>query len=325
MPGFGHDAYIQIGREAAWGTDVAATRRFNVLSASLDPVRGKVRSNVLTGNRARSAIYSGPQMGRATVDLEADFEGQLHIWDALLGTATYGANGATSSGTNPYTWTFIQRALLNSYAMELVTNIPSGKCDQLLGAKLNRLRFSGATGLDSPPCRIATEWIGKAATTNVTPTGSLSPNTPNVIMPGHINTGTLDAGPADAAGSDKLRSWEISVDNHLAERFYGADTIDEPLADDYADVSFKWVMEFTSKTAIDEYLANTQGSILFKFASGTKSLEFDMGAGYIVAPVGRPIERWGIITQEFTYESIYADATYTGLRVIAINSEATLT
>lgn len=323
MPGFGHDCYIQIGRESVWGTDVAATRRFNVLSAELNAIRGKVRSNVLTGNRTRSAIYKGPQLGRAVIELEADFEGQLHLWDALQGTGTYGANGGTSSGTNPYTWTFIQRALFNSYSMELVTNIPSGKADQLLGAKLNKLTFSGEVGLDSPPCRIRTEWIGKAATTNVTPTGALSANAAQPIMPGHISTGTFDSGTSDAAGSDRLKSWEITVDNKLAERFYGADTIEEPLADEYADVSYKWTMEFTSKTAIDEYLSNALTAPAFKFASGSASLEFGSGSGYIVTPVDRPVDRWGILTQTFTVEPVH-ESTYTGLRVIAINTESTI-
>lgn len=324
MAGKGHDHYVQIGREATWGTDTAATRRFNVLSTHIQPIRGKVRSDQITGNRNRTTIVNGPQLCRMTMDLEADFEGQLLIWDGAMGTATFGADGGTVTGGPTYTRTFIQRALINSYAVEAVTNIPSGKCDQGLGMKINRLRFSGSTGLDAKPCRISTEWLGKAYTNNVTPTGSLTANTPNLIMPGHVDTANLDVGTADAAGSDRLRSWEISVDNKLAERFYGADTIDEPLTDDFSEVTFKWTMEFTSKTAIDEYLAGTSGTPSFKFASGTKSLQFDAGAGYIVTPVGRPIERWGIYTQEFTFESVH-DATYTGLRVIVVNAEATIT
>jgi len=323
MPGKGHDHYVQIGREAVWGTDVAATRRFNVLSTDLQQIRGKVRSDVLTGQRNRSAIYSGPQLARMTMELEADFEGQLLLWDGAMGTATFAANGGTSAGAGPYVWTFIQRALMNSYTIEAVTNIPSGKCDQIVGAKINRLRFSGSVGLDAAPCKLATEWIGKAATTNVTPTGSLSANSALPVMPGHLDTANFDI-TADAAGTERLKSWDISLDNKLAERFYGADTIDEPLTDDYGEVQFKWTMEFTSKTAIDEYLANTSGAVLFKFASGTASLDFRTGAGYIVTPVGREINRWGILTQEFTYESIH-NTTNTGLRVIVTNDETTIT
>lgn len=323
MAGKGHDHYVQIGRESVWGTDVAATRRFNVVSTDIQPIRGKVRSDAITGNRVRSTIVNGPQLGRMTLELEADYEGQLHIWDAALGTATFAANGGTSSGSGPYTWTFIQRALFNSYTVEAVTNIPSGKCDQLVGAKLNRLRFSGSVGLDARPNRIVTEWIGKQFTNNVTPTGSLTANSPLLVMPGHLNTGTLEAGTSDAAGTDRLKSWELTLDNKLVERFYGADTIDEPITDDYADVQFKWTMEFTSKAAIDDYIANTANNVLLKFASGAASIELDTGSGYIVTPVGRPINRWGIYTQEFTYESVH-ESSYTGLRVIVINSESTI-
>lgn len=324
MAGKGHDHYVQIGRESVWGTDVAATRRFNVVSTDIQPIRGKVRSDAITGNRVRSTIVNGPQLGRMTLELEADYEGQLHIWDAAFGTATFAANGATVSGTGPYQWWFMPRALFNSYTVEAVTNIPSGKCDQLVGAKLNRLRFSGAVGLDAKPCRIVTEWIGKQFTNNVTPTGSLTANTPQLVMPGHLDTASLEVGTSGSAGTERLKSWEVSLDNKLVERFYGADTIDEPITDDFADIQCKWVMEFTEKAAIDDYIANTAGNVVLQFTSGTSAIQLRTGSGYIVTPVGRPINRWGIYTQEFTTEAVH-DGTYSGLRVLITNNEATLT
>lgn len=322
--GKGHDSYLQIGREATWGTDVAATRRFNVLSCDFQPVAGKVRSDVLTDQRTRPAIYAGPSLARASFELEAEFEGQLHIWDAAFGTATFGSDGATVSGTNPYTRTYILRELINSYTLEAITNIPSGKCDQIVGAKLNRLRFSGTPGLEAPPCKLVTEWIGKAYSNNVTPTAGLSPNSPLPIMAGHVSTGTVDVGTADAAGTERLKSWEFTLDNKLVERYYGAATIDEPLTDEYAEQTVKWSMEFTTKTAIDEYLAHTQGTLLLNFTSGTKQFQLQINKGYIVTPVGRPIDRWGILKQEFTVEPIHDSVSVSGIAAVFINAEATI-
>lgn len=324
MPGFGHDCYVQIGRESVWGTSVAATRKFAVLSADFQPIRGKARSNSITNYRTRPAIHKGPQMARAIVELEADYGRMLHLWDAAMGTASYSSDGGTSSGGGPYTWTFKQLSVFNSYSMELLTNVPGSKCDQILGAKLNRLKFSGSVGLDSPPCRLATEWIGKSMSTNVVQTVIADSSTPLAVMPGHIDTAAFDAGTADSAGSDRLKSWEITIDNKLAERFYGADTIDEPVADDYADVTFKWTMEFTSKTAIDEYLANTSGNPTIKFTNGTQSIQFASASAYIVTPVNRPVNRWGILTQDFTYEAIYNSSAATGITITVVNSESTI-
>lgn len=327
MPGKGHDHYIQIAREAVWGTDLAATRKLNVISTDMGPVFGKVRSDTITADRNRKQILLGPGYGRATIELDALFTSQLHLWDAAFGTGTYAADGGTATGAGPYVWTFKQRALFNSYVIEAVTNIPAGKAEQLVGAKLNRLRFSGATGLDAKPCKLLTEWIGKSWSDNVTPTGALSVTTPISVMPSHIDTAALDVGTADAAGSDRLKAWEISIDNKLTDgRYYGAATMDEPLTDDFAETQIKWTMEFTSKTALDEYIANTAGNPTIKFAqSANVYIQFAMGSGYIVTPINRPISRWGIYTQEFTYEAVDdGGSPSTGLTVTISTTESTI-
>jgi hypothetical protein len=325
--GLGHDAYLQIGREATWSSSVTASRRFNIVSGSLNGERAKVRADALTAFRNRSAIYAGPQVGRASISLEADYEGQLHLWDAALGTATYGSAGLTSSGAGPYTWTGIQRNLFSSYSLQLITNVPSGKCDRLVGAKLNKFTLSGSTGFDAKPVKMDMEFVGASVSTNVSPTGALSANSALPIMMHHVDTAAFKSGNADSAGTERLRSFEFSITNGLAEYFYGADTIQEPLADDFATTQFKWTIEFGTQTALDEYLANTVGAPVIKWAAptGTKSLQISMPKGYIVTPIGRPIDRYGLITQEFTTEAIHDTGSVSGVSITIVNAEATLT
>lgn len=325
--GVGHDCYIQFGREATYGTAVAATRRFNVVSAEMQGERGKVRTDAITDTRNRKDIFSGPQSGKLSLSLEADYEGQLHLWDALMGTATYGSNGGTATGTNPYTWTFIQRMLFSSYTIQLTTNIPSGKCDRLSGAKLESVKLSGSGGMDVKPLKLDMEFHGTKVETNQTPTGALTANAALPIMFHHCDTANFDSGTADSAGTERLRGFELSIKNNLAlGRFYGADTRDEPLGDDFAETQLKWTLEFGSKTAIDEYLANTSGAPIIKFAAptGTKSLQISMPAGYIVTPIGRPVDRYGILTQEFTYEAVHNTGISSGVGITVINSESTI-
>lgn len=324
--GLGHDCYLQIGREATWSSPVASSRRFNIVNGTMMGERAKVRTDALTAFRNRSAIYAGPQIGRANFSLEADYEGQLHLWDAVLGTATFGANGMTSSGAGPYTWTGIQRNLFSSYTLQLITNVPSGKCDRMAGAKLNKFTLGGSTGFDAKPLKMDLEFVGASVVTNVSPTGALSANSALPIMMHHVDTGAFKAGTADTAGTERLRSFELSITNGLAEYFYGADTIQEPVADEFATTQLKWTIEFGSATAIDEYVANTQGAPIIKFAAptGTKSLQISMPKGYIVAPVGRPVDRYGILTQEFTYEAIHDSGTVSGVAITIINAESTI-
>lgn len=328
MPGFGHEAYMQLGREATYGTAVANTRRWNIVSADMRGERGKVRSDVLTDTVNRKDIFNGPQIGRCSLSLEADYEGQLHLWDGAMGTATYGSNGGTSSGSGTYTWTFIQRMLASSYSLQLATNIPSGKCDRLLGAKIKSLKLSGAAGMESKPLKLDVEFVGTKVETNQTPTAALSANSALPIFFHHCDTANFKAGTADSAGADRLRSFEFSLTNALAERFYGADTIDEPLRDGYSETQLKWTMEFTSRTAIDEYLtaSTTTGAPIIKFAAptGTKSLQISMPKGVIVTPIGRPVDRFGILTQEFTCEAVHDTSSGSGVTVTVVNSESTI-
>lgn len=329
MPGLGHEAYLQIGREATYGTAVAATRRFNIINADMRGERGKVRSDAITDTVNRKDIFNGPQIGRLSLSLEADYEGQLHLWDAAMGTATYGSNGGTSSGAGPYTWTFIQRMLANSLSCQLITNIPSTKCDRMLGGKVQSLKLSGSAGMESKPLKLDLELVGTKVETNQTPTAALTANSALPIMFHHMDTANFKAGTADSAGADRLRAFEFSIKNNLNEsRYYGADTIDEPLRDLFCETQLKFTIEFTSRTAIDEYLtaSATTGAPVIKFAAptGTKSLQISMPKGVIVTPIGRPVDRYGVLTQEFTCEAVHDTSSGTGVTVTVINSESTI-
>ena len=168
--------------------------------------------------------------------------------------------------------------------------------------------------------------VGASVTTNQSPT-ALTANAALPIMFHHIDTANFDSGTADAAGTERLRAFELSITNNLSEYFYGADTIEEPVADDFAETMMKWTLGFATKTAIDEYLANTSGAPIIKFAAptGTKSLQISVPVGYIVTPIGRPVDRYGILTQEFTYEAVDDGASpSSGVTVTIINAEATI-
>ena len=54
--GLGHDAYLQIGREATWGTTVSATRRFNIVSGTMNGERVAARC----GSHVSSKIQKNP-------------------------------------------------------------------------------------------------------------------------------------------------------------------------------------------------------------------------------------------------------------------------
>lgn len=328
-PGFGHGSYVQIGRESVWGTKVAATRRFRVVSSDFQPERAKVPSDALTDTVARKNYFNGPQRVTGKLDLELDYEGQLYLFDGAQGTSTFASDGGTKTGAGPYTWSFLQRALLNSYTIEDIAGpIPTSKGNVATGCKIKSMTISGSGGFDAKPIKLSVDWVGKDWADNQTPTAALTANTPIPVMFHHISTGSFKAGTADSAGTERLRSFEITIPNPLADdRWYGADTMDEPLRNGYAEPTFKWTLEFATKSAIADYLNSTltSGAPLLTFSLGTKSITFGSFISYIVTPVSRPVNNFGVLLQDFTLTAV--DDTNTpssGIIITTVNSESTI-
>lgn len=266
--------YFQFGREATYGTAVAATHRFPVLSLTRGARRTLIRSEAKDGTRFRQNAYVTKKSYRPVVELELTYTGLLLLLDGLFGTDTYGANGGATSGVNPYTHVFKMRSIFNSYTLQFgMGDVPTTKVERFEGAKITRATISGAS---HERLRVRLEFLAEDFSTNVTPTGSLAAPTMDCVLMGHLssfNDGTGTTG--------QITGFEFAMENALSERDYAADLIAEPLAGGLADASLRISQEFQSQTAIDAHIAGTTGAPSLTFTSGTKSFAISMPVAYL--------------------------------------------
>lgn len=325
-PGIGYKSYLQYGRESVWGTAVAATHRLPVIAMRPRPQQGMVRSNVLNSRIARSDIYQGGETARVEIEFEMNLLGRLLLLDGLFGTATYGANGGVTSGSDPWTHTFTPKEFLNSYTLELVMgNIPSGKCERIVGAKVAEASFRASAGLEPADailtCRMT--FVGKAYESNQTPTAALTAANPAPFIFHQITTD--DSGTADASTSVNMLDFELTVRNALADqRFYmGSQNIDEPIRNGYFEATTRVRQEFQSRTALDEYLALTKGSPNIVFTQSAYSLSIAMPNG-VMRSFDHEAAQAGVLEQTFEHEAT-DDGSSAPLTMVVVNQQSSIT
>lgn len=331
-PGIGYKSYVQFGRETAgnWGAAAAATHRIPCTSIRPRYQQGMIRSNVLNNRVARSDIYEGGEAVRVELEFEMCYTGRLLLLDGLFGTATFGNTGGTTTpvGAPPYSHSWNPLEYLNSYTLELIMgNIPAGKCETIVGAKVAEATFRCAAGLEPDDavmkCRMT--FVGKSVTTNSTPTGGLSATTPDPIM-FHHNT-TDDTGTADATGNVNLLDFDLTVRNALADQryFMSSQNIDEPIRNGFCETRLRVRQEFATRTALDEYLARTKGTPTLTFSTGA-SASFSVNVlDAVMISHEHEASQSGVLDQTFEYEGTDdGSGTAGGISVTLINTQATI-
>lgn len=309
--------FFQFGRESSWGSAATVDHRFPILSMTRGVRRDVIRSEAMDGTRFRQVAYQGAKRCRPVVEMELTYTGLLLLLDGLMGTDTYGSNGGSTSGSNPYTHVFKMRNLFNSYTLEFgMGDIPSGKVERFTGAKIVRATITGAS---HERCRLRLEFLAKDHATNVSPTGSLTSPTQDCVLfdaMSSFNDGTGTTGD--------LISFELAIENMLTERSYASELIDEPLAGALANASLRIVEEFQSRTAIDAHVALTQGAPALTFTSGSKSFAISMPKAYL--DEGCEPEGEDRLTQSLLWLPIGDDASPESyLTLTVVNAQALIT
>ena len=325
LPGRGHKGYIQFGREPTWGVGTPSTHRIPYVSCDTRPQGGFIRSEMMNLSRWRHGIYKGPKLYRVTVVLELWFEGMLQIIDLIQGTSTYGSNGGTTTGANPYVHTFLGKDILNSYSIEIIEgNIPSGKCQLLTGCKIDTATLAGASGFGSDGiCRLTLNALAKSYDPDQDPTASLNPVTALPVLFHEISS-VLD-GTADATADKVLKSFEISWNNHLAERLSTSDSILEPVPEAVLDFTIKLQKEFQTKTLLAAYNAFTSGQPSIVFGnSASKRITVSIPGTANITEYNHPISGGGLIMQDVTWEAFRPNNVNGPVTVVVENTQATI-
>lgn len=304
-PAQGHKSYMQFGRESTYGTAATVTHRVGFVSASIQPDIGIVRDPTLNNSVLRDTLYPVGERATGTIEMVMDYEGLLLLWDGVFGTGTYGNTGGTTTGAGPYAHAFVEKSFLNSYTIELIEgDVPTTKCQRLLGAKIVGFTVRGEAGQgENALVRVTWDIVAMSKTSNIAVT---SPLTAVTRIPVLFHQSTIvDDGTADAAGLIRMRSFELKMESPIADdRFYlGSTTIDEPLRNDFCTTTLRVVKEFQSDTLLAAFKAGTAGSPQLQFTSGTNIYDFAIANAKLTA-YSHEVSGYGILTQDATWEAL---------------------
>ena len=324
-PAIGAKSYMQWGRESTWGTAVTATKRLGILKSTLKQDLKLVRDQRMTGSRLPQDIYVVRERAVGQIELYCTYNDLMMFFDGAMGTATFGSNGGTTTGANPYTHTWNDgKEFFNSYTIEIVEgNIPANKCSRVKGAKIVGLTLKGEA---SDIVRVTLDIVGKQFEMNQTPTPALTANTQLLVLTSHVNT--FADGSGDAAADIVLKSFECNVNPNLnAERdICGSAYIGEPIGNGLTMASMKFRKEFRTKTAFDAAIAMTSfNPSLPLLVSASQSLTFQMPTAKVVNE-SHGLDDFGIGYQEMELESIITSGSPdTGAQITLVNAQATIT
>jgi hypothetical protein len=146
MPGFGNRSYIQFAPEQYYAFEgYTATNKLEVISMNVDPVVGLIQDPSLTSAQSRRALYQGGLSYKGSFVVRANYEGMLELLRAVSGTYVGGAT-ADSSGL-VYDHVYTEGQTLKTYRIQMIEgDIPTGKCQVLIGAKITDLTVSAKAG-----------------------------------------------------------------------------------------------------------------------------------------------------------------------------------
>lgn len=324
-PGINAKSYMQWGREATWGTAVAATKRLGILSHTVEQDITQKHLDTLTGTMVKTGIVNVNERASGDIELYGTYNDLMMFIDGVMGTATFGSNGGADTGSNPYTHTFTNGKEFNSsFTIELIEgNIPASQCQRLVGAKITKLVLKGTAG---EICTMTLSVVAQKKQTGQTPTAALTANASILILASHAGTSDNGSG-SDSAADIVIKSFEMTIDAGLDDKRMDCSSayIIEPIRNGLTTAKLKMTQEFRTKSAMDDYIAATSRAPDLKLVSSPSSLNFIMAAAKIVS-LKHSQDGFGIWTEDIELEALEASAGATSsLTVTNVNAQATIT
>lgn len=329
-PFFVWGAYVQFGRDATWGTFPTITKAIPVYNYTVKSLGARLRPNLLTGSIAQPDLVVGMDACQLEMSLPVTYPDLMLIWDAIMGTATYGSNGGSSAGSLPYTHTWAGFLnLMNSLSFELVDQ-PSSKCVRAIGMKVQKatLKCSAGLDVDDQIMRMDLTMIGYSMTENQSPTGSLSQSTFTPVLQKHCTVQT-DIGNTVTTAS--TLDWELVIDTGVKERPFleGLGNIGEPQRSMRPQWTLTMDREYQSRTLDQQFLANGGQLVTTTYSiSSSYVLTFSNFFGKMETYPERPIDGssgWARQKVVLTGQGDYANGNTRTLDLALTNLQATIT
>jgi len=301
------------GEESTWGTPVARAVWLPVISASGQRKIARVPRPHLVGDSGallRRSAFTSEDRTSGSFECELMYRG--------IGTILKHALGAVAtSGTGPYTHALTLADMgpgttLKGLTLELLRGDATNS-EIFEGVMISRLTISGQQG---QPVRLKVDWVAQTAQTRAAAGTPTLPTNDEPVLHSHLGQLTFSGDTLD------MIDFELVIDNKLADRqFLGSAQTQQPVIDDYREVTLRATVEYTSDSTYNDQLAVNTGDVTFTATGvGNSSLAFTVH-NCEVEEAGSPVSGPGVIQQKIAWRA-YGDGTDLGLALDLINDDS---
>ena len=251
----GVGSFVAIGEESTWGTPATRTRFFPLLSSgdNLGAEVSRMDSEDMIDIAFDNAlVYEGRHMVRGSIEIEAQYEGQLF----LLKHAFH--HTPTPTGGGPYTWTFTPQHTSTVLGLGLSIEVLRG------GAQANSMLYQGCkitkftfTTQENGISKINMEFIGERVT-------SITKTAIGTMGVSRIRTPTQQSSQYCVINSVNriCRGVTFSYDRKFETRFEGTSRYTlEPFPSAKPEATISLELEFEDHNEFSDFLAVSQRAI----------------------------------------------------------------
>lgn len=315
MPYLGINSAVGFGSETTWGTAVARTVWFRLVSEDMRRVVEKRPRGVLAEASASGNIrshYRAKDTVAGKIVYLAGYEGQgMILQHALWGTpSTTGPSGAI------YTHTFLMGSAPPTGGLTIEVIRGNGTAEVFEGCRISKITMEiEAAGL----MRVTLDIVGETSGGRVSAgTATYTTNELDII---HSQVGTFSFNAVNYTA----RRLMIELDNKLAERhLLGSLNLKEPKQGDFREVKVTADAEWESDTLQAAYTADTESDLAFT-ATGTASRTWaaTLHNAYIDDD-SAAVSQVGVVPQTTVFRG-QSDGTDEGLKIVVANTQSTAT
>lgn len=315
MPFLGRDSYIGIGEETTWGTAVARTQWFRLVSENLRRTVVKNERGVLaeasgSGN-IRSHFRSRDSVAGDVVFL-VGYEGQGLVWKHVL--------WGTPTTTGPVGGIYTHTTKMGSAPPTGGLTVEIIRGTSTTAALYEGMRVTKAVAeiTAGELMRVTLSLVGETSTLPAAGTATVTANELDVL---HSQVGTASWNAVNYTA----RMLRVEVDNKFAERqLLGSLLPKEPKQGAFRDVRVSMDAELENDNLQAGYTADTESDLAFTATgTGSRTMAFTLHNAYI-DDNSAPLSQVGVIAESTVFRG-QSDGTDEGLQVVIANTQSSAT
>ena len=303
---YGRGLRFGFGIEGTWGSAQTRNRFYRGVSSNIRAMPAWNRRSVLSRGPNATKMFKGMVPVSGDIEVLAAYEGMGTLYKLILGDA------AASSGSGPYTHTYVMANSLPSASVEVVAD-NEGYAELYTGVMVSKAVLSVKAGEEM---RLKVSFLaedelqGQSATS---PTYTANDGTVDVL---HYEAGSVGWN----SGTYSVYSMEVSLDNKLVARDkLGSTASKQFVRGDYTEITIKleldWEDDFNS-----EWLAGTQSDLSVTFTSGSNTFTVNLHNAQVIDE-GHPVNAVGVTRQTVTLRGL-SDGTDEGMSIVVVNGQS---